>query len=99
MRLVRRKAPGELWRQWDPKRDDCMDRGIETMDVEPVEADAKYPPKSRTVEVAEFATWWQDSPDAVRVEVMSQSKVDHFVEAKKARRIGEWREIEIFEES
>jgi hypothetical protein len=29
---------------------------------------------------------------------MSQSNVDQLVEAKKVRRIGEWREIEIFEE-
>jgi hypothetical protein len=55
-------------------------------------------PKIRTVKVAEFATWWLDSPDAVRVEVMSQSKVDQLVEAKRARRIGDWREIEIWED-
>jgi hypothetical protein len=35
LKLVRR-AGDDLWRQWDPHRDDCMDRGIETMDVEPV---------------------------------------------------------------
>jgi hypothetical protein len=58
----------------------------------------KIPPKIRTVKVAEFATWWDDSPDAVRVEVMSQSKVDQLVAAKRARRIGPWREIEIREE-
>jgi hypothetical protein len=57
------------------------------------------PPKARKVKVAEFATWWQDSPDAVRVEVVSQSKVDQLVEANKAQRIGKWREIEILEES
>jgi hypothetical protein len=43
MKLVRKKAPGELWRQWDPGTDDPMDAdvetmGVETMDVEPVEA-------------------------------------------------------------
>jgi hypothetical protein len=37
MKLVRKKAPGELWRQWDPKTDDPMDADVETMDVEPVE--------------------------------------------------------------
>jgi hypothetical protein len=36
MKLVRKKAPGELWRQWDPKTDDPMDADVETMDVEPV---------------------------------------------------------------
>jgi hypothetical protein len=146
MKLVRKKGD-DLWRQWDPKHDDCMDRGVETMDVEPVEAgdgsnlpgipagyeavrfgyaeysdeyiDAngwlsrwdgrshsfhqyiiirKVPRKIRTVKVAKFATWWQDTPDSVRVDVMSQSNVDQLVEAKKVRRIGEWREIEIWEE-
>jgi hypothetical protein len=33
MKLVR--APGELWRQWDPETDDPMDADVETMDVEP----------------------------------------------------------------
>jgi hypothetical protein len=58
----------------------------------------KISPKSRTVEVAEFATWWLDSPDAVRVKVMSQSMVDQLVAAKTARRISDWREIEIWED-
>jgi hypothetical protein len=34
MKLVRKKGD-DLWRQWDPETDDCMDADIETMSVEP----------------------------------------------------------------
>jgi hypothetical protein len=56
MKLVR--APGELWRQWDPETDDPMDADVETMDVEPCVTRMREAELERTVSHLESCIVW-----------------------------------------
>jgi hypothetical protein len=57
MKLVRKKGD-DLWRQWDPKQDDCMDADVEVMDVEPCFPRMREAALERTVSHLESCIVW-----------------------------------------